>query len=134
MADIQALIQQLDDQKQGSAAFKTLYDMSATIVEPLIAALSSPNVTIRTQVASILGNSGDQRAVEALMKLTRDREDGWRSAITALGRFTGDTRIADFLRDFARQKGDMTERMSAVFAFERLMGKPAAVPLWLDIQ
>src|SRR5262245_23418648 len=120
MADVQKLIKQLPDQKLGAEAFKELYAMSPTIVEPLLAALNDPDITIRTQVASILGNSGDPRAIDALMKLCRDREDRVRrSAIGALGRFAPNEQIADFLRNLARQQGDMTERMTAVFSFER---------------
>ncbi len=134
MADIQKLIQQLAYPNQSKEAFKTLYDMSASIVDPLLAALNDPNVAIRMQVATILGNSGDQRAVDALMKATHDSEQRVRSsALAALGKFENDARGADFLRQIARGKGDMTERTGAVFALARAAGKSAASELWLEM-
>ncbi len=134
MTDVQALIRKLNDPKESAAAYKALYEIAPTIVDPLLNALNDSNVAIRMQIPNLLGNTGDPRVVDALMTATRDREDRIRrSAIAALGRFTGDNRIADFLRTLARQQGDLTERMGAVFAFERLMGKPAAIPLWLEM-
>lgn len=133
MTDVQGLIRQLKDPKQSSAAFKTLYEMSPTIVEPLLAALNDPDVAIRMQVATVLGNSGDPRAVDALMKAAQDSEARVRqSAMAALGKFEGNTRIADFLRDLARRPGNDTERVSAVFALGRAAGKQAAAELWLE--
>ncbi len=134
MTDVQNLIQKLDDQKESSAAFKTLYDMSATIVDPLLAAFNSSNVTIRTQVATLLGNSGDARAVDALMKATGDPEQRIRtSAIAALGKFENNTQVADFLRQMARSQAEMNERTGAVFALARAAGKPAAAELWVEM-
>ncbi len=133
MTDVQALIRQLNDPKAGSAALKTLYDMSPSIVDPLLVALADPDVVIRMQVATLLGNSGDPRAVDALMKATQDSESRVRrSAIAALGKFEGDTRIADFLRDLARRSGDETERAGAVFSLARTAGKSAAAEMWLE--
>ncbi len=134
MVDIQKLIQQLVDQNQSREAFKTLYDMSASIVDPLLAALNDPNVAIRMQVATILGNSGDQRAVDALMKSNRDPEQRVRtSAIAALGKFENDARAADFLRQVARSQAEMNERTGAVFALARAAGKSAAAELWVEM-
>lgn len=134
MADIQKLIQQLTDPKRSKEAFQALYEIAPTIVDPLLTAFNDSNVAIRMQVATLLGNTGDQRAVDALMNAARDSEQRVRtSAIAALGKFSGDDRVADFLRQLARSSGEMNERTGAVFALARAAGKSAAAELWLEM-
>ncbi len=134
MTDVQALLRQLADPNQSQEAFKTLYHMGASASDALLAAIDDPSVAIRSQVATLLGSTGDSRAIEALMTATRDNESRVRrAAIAALGKFERDARVPDFLRELARRDGDMTERAGAVFALAQIVGKPTAAELWLEM-
>lgn len=134
MPDVQQLIQQLADPAKASAAVKALHEMGAKAADPLLAALTNPNETIRRQVVSLLGVTKDPRAVEPLMKLTGDLpKQVQNAAIAALGNYNGDSRVADFLRQLARGQGEPDTRVSAIFALGRVAGKDAAQALWLDM-
>jgi HEAT repeat protein len=134
MTDVQALLRKLIDPKESAAAYKALYEIAPTIVDPLLNAFNDSNVAIRMQVANLLGNSGDPRVVDALMTACRDSEQRVRtSALAALGKFENNGRVVDFLRQMARSNGEMNERTGAVFALARAAGKPAAAELWLEM-
>lgn len=135
MADMNRLIQQLGESSTTQAAVQALTNEGAPAVEPLIAALRSPNDMIRRQAAQVLVNIGDPRAVPALFELTNDSQMTVRSsAVHLLGTISADARVPDFLSQMVRDGQRPPDiRVSAVFAVGRLKGQDATHALWLEL-
>lgn len=134
MADVQQIIQQLAHPVKSGAAFKALSEMGPKAADALFVALTDPNEVIRRQVVTLLGNTKDPRAIQPLMKLTTDLpKQIQNAAIAALGCYSNEPRVTDFLRQFARGKGEPDTRVSAIFALARAAGKEAAQELWLEM-
>lgn len=96
---IPALIDALGKSDEGLAlvASNALVAIGLEAVEPLIAALSSPDRDFRSFAIQTLGELHDKRAVEPLISLLQDPRVGWVAA-RALGTL-GDTRAVPALID-----------------------------------
>ncbi|HAH20008.1 MAG TPA: hypothetical protein DCL49_03795, partial [Candidatus Omnitrophica bacterium] len=94
--DIEKLIKQLDYLGYGTSAFayKKLVAIGTPAVEPLIRALGNRTYRIRCGAARALGEIGDARAVEPLIKILGDGERYSAYAAEALGKI-GDARAVN---------------------------------------
>lgn len=94
-------------------------------VEPLIAALTDENSSVRRHAASALGHIGDTVAVEPLISALEDADSNVRlSAVTALGSI-GDARAVDPLIFGLKDKKYYVRRNAAIALGE--IGNPRAV-------
>ena len=135
MADIEQLIQRLGDPTTQREAISALRERGETAVEPLINALDSPNEVLRQQAANALGAIGDSRAVPHLIERMNATTDSMRSAaIISLGNFKGENAAITALQQLVQNtSADFSDRVSALFSFERVAGKEAATDLRLKL-
>ena len=85
-AKLSRWISELEEPQNHPLAIYCLHRLGSTAVEPLLAALRSPDVDARVGAARALGLIGDLRAVPALIDLLRDAEPSVRYwAVDTLG-------------------------------------------------
>lgn len=88
--EIRSLIQRLGSKKPADAGIHhELATAGSQAVPSLINALSSGDARTRRRAAQSLGLIGDDSAVPALVEMAQDKEDGYKSALDALGQIGG---------------------------------------------
>jgi HEAT repeat protein len=95
-------------------------------IEPLVRTLKDKDWSVRGWAATRLGDIGDVRAVEPLVRALRDDRDARvrSSAAGALGRI-GDVRAMEPLVRALKEDRDLVVRMGAVRALDELSWNPA---------
>lgn len=131
-----ALIDALQDEAVRDAAAGALLAMRSEVVDILVMALrqahpdvraAAQNPSVRVAIAGILGQAGDQRAVETLISALEDVPEVGEAAVEALGRLK-DPRAVDPLMKVMARFG-----VTAVEALGELGGEQAraAVVDWV---
>ena len=104
-----------------------LLEIGGSVTEPLIAALSDDHDVIRITAAEVLGDLGDSRAEEPLIKMLSQVERGppdhrhnlQKAAASALGQI-GDPRAVKSLVEALIQPRDVDVRISAASALGKI--------------
>ncbi len=139
MPTVSQLIEQLSspDLAQQSAAWKALLAVGADAVDPLLPLLDHTDDQIRMRAVSLLGQLGDSRALEPLVRCLDDPSGKVHQAlVTAFMRFPGQPRAVEALKSLALDSRFALPGSTRAFAARQLKtvaGEAAATAVLLEL-
>jgi len=132
-AQVPTLIRQLGGPTQAAhdRAFRLLAKMADAVSDELLAALADPTLhpDVADEIVSLLGRTGDSRAIEPIWAFFQaNQSNAERASTAALSlAFLGDDRVLPYLRE-SLLKGDSEQIANAAVAMIAV-GQPQDIPL-----